>query len=240
MAKVWQERTKAPTEKDLYYVSKKKGGYNPFVNKDLEYFGNGGNCTAYVFARFCEVGSISSKGIIQKTCKLPLCNAEDVYSQCTAYEKGQTPRRGAVLCFSKGKKFNGKDGAGHVAIVENFDDKYVYTSEAGYRHYLFKRAKYPIKNGKPYLIGYNFEGYIYNPWEENNYQEVAPKKETPKTYKVRVTAKSGLNVRKGAGTVYGAIKVLPFGAEVTVYETKNNWSRIGVNQWVSNDWIRKV
>ena len=52
-----------------------------------------------------------------------------------------------------------------------------------------------------------------------------------------VTASSGLNVRKGAGTGYRIVRALPKGAKVTVYETKNGWSRIGSNEWVSSAYI---
>lgn len=52
-----------------------------------------------------------------------------------------------------------------------------------------------------------------------------------------VTASSGLNVRKGAGTGYKIVRALPKGAKVTVYETKNGWSRIGSNEWVSSAYI---
>lgn len=52
-----------------------------------------------------------------------------------------------------------------------------------------------------------------------------------------VTAVSGLNVRKGAGTNYAIVKGLPKGTKVTVYEEKNGWSRIGTNQWVSSRYI---
>lgn len=232
MTKIWQEITKAPTTADKYYLAKDKGGYNAFTGK-YNMFNANGNCTSFAWGRFCQVGSISAKGIIQKTCKLPLCNAEDWFSSCTAYEKGQTPRRGAVACWSKGKKWNSKDGAGHVAIVENFDSNYIYTSESGYNHYLFRRCKYPIRNGKPYISGYTFEGFIYNPWEENNYKVVS------ESFKVTVTATNGLNVRKGSGTVYGVVKVLPYKSVVTVYDTKGNWGRIGVNQWVCLDYTKR-
>lgn len=53
-----------------------------------------------------------------------------------------------------------------------------------------------------------------------------------------VNAKSGLNVRAGAGTNYKILKALPNGTKVTVYETSNGWSRIGNGQWVSSQYLR--
>ena len=53
-----------------------------------------------------------------------------------------------------------------------------------------------------------------------------------------VNAKSGLNVRSGAGTNYSIVKGLPYGTKVTVYETSNGWSRIGNGQWVSAQYLK--
>lgn len=46
-----------------------------------------------------------------------------------------------------------------------------------------------------------------------------------------------LNVRSGPGTSYSKVATLKNNAEVTVYETKNGWSRIGTNKWVSSDYL---
>ena len=53
-----------------------------------------------------------------------------------------------------------------------------------------------------------------------------------------VNAKSGLNVRSGAGTNYSIVKGLPYGTKVTVYETSNGWSRIGNGQWVNSQYLK--
>ena len=49
--------------------------------------------------------------------------------------------------------------------------------------------------------------------------------DSTKTY--TVTAKSGLNVRAGAGTKYKKVGMLAFGASVTVQNTENGWANIG-------------
>lgn len=65
----------------------------------------------------------------------------------------------------------------------------------------------------------------------------APAKPTGKTY--TVIAKSGLNVRKGAGKNYDKIPpALSYGAKVTVYETKSGWGRIGTGKWVCMDFLK--
>lgn len=63
---------------------------------------------------------------------------------------------------------------------------------------------------------------------------------TPTGTKYKVTAKSGLRVRKGPGLTYGVVKVLKYGTVVTVYEQKNGWGRIGTNQWCSMTYLKKV
>ena len=55
-----------------------------------------------------------------------------------------------------------------------------------------------------------------------------------------------IRVRRGPGTDYDALRVLPPGSIVDVYETKTSggysWNRIGENEWIANDgsWLEKV
>lgn len=49
-----------------------------------------------------------------------------------------------------------------------------------------------------------------------------------------------LNIRKGAGVLYGTVGQLKFGDAITVYETKSGWSRIGVDRWVYSNYIVNV
>ena len=78
------------------------------------------------------------------------------------YERGKTPRLGAVICWRKGQAQNGNDGAGHVAIVEEiYDDGSILTSNSAYGGTRF----YMKKIRPPYSLGgtYTFQGFIYNP-----------------------------------------------------------------------------
>lgn len=81
-------------------------------------------------------------------------------------------------------------------------------------------------------------------------QETTTKKQESTTQKQNVTNNTStktttkyvkvntvLNVRKGPGTNYAKIDQLSNGTKVTVYETKNGWSRIGTNRWVSSDYL---
>lgn len=53
-----------------------------------------------------------------------------------------------------------------------------------------------------------------------------------KTRKVKVTAKSGLNCRKGAGTKYGVVCVYPHGKTLTISDEKSGWGKTSKG-WVS-------
>lgn len=53
----------------------------------------------------------------------------------------------------------------------------------------------------------------------------------------KVTAKIGLNVRTGPSTDYSIITALPYGTEVTVFEDKDGWARIGNGQWVCAQYL---
>ena len=52
------------------------------------------------------------------------------------------------------------------------------------------------------------------------------------------TSSANLNVRSGAGTGYRVVGSLKKGTQVTVYEEKNGWARIGTNQWVSSKYLK--
>lgn len=60
------------------------------------------------------------------------------------------------------------------------------------------------------------------------------------SYKVQVTARSGLNVRKGPGSNYGIVNVLTYGANTTVLEEVNGWGKIGNNQYIMLKYTKKI
>lgn len=65
---------------------------------------------------------------------------------------------------------------------------------------------------------------------------------TPVAKKYKVTAKRGLNVRRGPGKSYGVVKTLQYSTTVTVYEQKNGWGKISKtsSQWVSMAYLKAV
>lgn len=137
-------------------------------SKDNKYFYSGNifykcgygmpNCTAYAWGRFYELTNTYPK----------LCtrNAENWYVASDGYQRGKTPKLGAIACWSKGMVGNGKDGAGHVAVVEEImTDGSILTSNSGYKstNFYMKTIKLPYN-----LKGYNFQGFIYLPIEFEN------------------------------------------------------------------------
>lgn len=184
MSKVYNARTTAPSKSNNYYY------------KDNIFYQCGygmPNCTAYAWGRWYE--------LLGKKPKLYTGNAETWFPKGKAYdgyERGQTPKLGAVACWSKGKVGNGNDGAGHVAIVEKiYSDGSILTSNSAWKGTNF----YTKKIAKGYKVnGYTFQGFIYLPIEF--VESVENKVENP--YKVGTTYKTQviLKVRSGAGTNY--------------------------------------
>lgn len=58
--------------------------------------------------------------------------------------------------------------------------------------------------------------------------------------KVKVTSKTGLNVRKGPGTKYSVVKVLAYNTTVTILEETNGWGKIGNEQYISLKYTTKI
>ena len=156
----YEKRLSCPSKENKYYY------------EDNVFYQSGygiPNCTCYAWGRFYELSKERPK-----LCKK---NAENWYAYEDGYDRGKTPKLGAVIVWSKGVIGKEADGAGHVAIVEEiYEDGSILTSNSAYSGTKF----YTKKINKNYeLNGYKFEGFIYNPIEFEPEEE--PKKETPKT-----------------------------------------------------------
>ena len=142
------QRTKPPTENDVWYYSE-----NPF------YISGVGmpNCTAYAWGRFYEATGMRPT--------LSLDNAEKWYLASDGYERGLDPKIGAIACWSKGSAFDSNDGAGHVAFVERvYIDGSILTSESGWADARFWWTKRRYQTQPNWGGGeYTFQGFIYPP-----------------------------------------------------------------------------
>gem|GEM_PF-3090478 len=140
-AATFTARTTAPSTNESYFYSS-----NPFYQAGYGM----PNCTAYAYGRAWE--------LLGKKPDLSLGNAENWWRYNNGYPQsyasGQTPKLGAVVCWSGGPY----SGQGHVAIVEKIDGSNVYVSESAWNGFNFKygRTVASITNE-----GYNFQGYIY-------------------------------------------------------------------------------
>jgi len=154
----YSPRLTAPSTTDKNWIKNTKGGYNYCMlikgNSCLP------NCVGYAWGRWRE--------LLGKKPNLSTGNAENWYLHTKdGYKRGQTPKLGAVICWRKGETHDDKDGAGHVAIVEEIkNDGTIVTSNSAYggSRFYIKTLK------KPYSMGgtYHFQGFIYIPLEFNN------------------------------------------------------------------------
>lgn len=141
----------------------------PYYTSDNPYYPSTiliGNCTWFAWGRFYEEGTPPTR----PTNKLGYVNGvyTDAYlwygnGAVDGYERGQTPKLGAIICFSGGNF----SGLGHVAVVEEIhSDGSLTVSESGYNGYYFRTntrspgGAYPYSNSSE---GYTFQGFIYNP-----------------------------------------------------------------------------
>lgn len=248
MSKIYRKRVSAPEKVNGYY-------YNQNVFYQCGY--GMPNCTCYAWGRWYEL--IGTKP------KLYTGNAENWFPKGTAYDgyqRGQTPKLGAIACWAKGKAGNDSDGAGHVAVVEEiYPDGSILTSNSAWKGTNF----YTKKIAKGYQVsGYTFQGFIYPPIEfvetvENTVENSEPVYKVGNTYTTQVV----LNVRTGAGANYtkrayndltanakanayssginkGCLKA---GTRVTLLQTKNVggdlWGRIP-SGWIAFTYRNKI
>lgn len=144
------------------------------------------------------------------------------------------------------KKSNGQ--IYHTGIVVDWDNGGIYTVEGSTDGGKVSKRYYSYSDSKLAGYGrpdwYKFED-IESPKEEPkpveptpSPVEPAPAPSQPTAKTMKVIAKRGLNVRKGAGIGYAKLYALNYGASVTVYEQKDGWGRIGDGKWVCMDYLK--
>lgn len=114
------------------------------------------NCTCYAWGRFWEISDHAGDGSNKPT--LPTSDAGLWWGQVTGYEKGSTPKLGAVICWS-----DNTGGAGHVGIVEKIDaNGDITVSQSAWGGDYFWTNTKSAADGYSYNH-YTFQGFIYNP-----------------------------------------------------------------------------
>lgn len=174
MAKQWIKRVSEPDVKSKFYTTIAGKGLsgciqgnastNKVKNRQATYSVLP-NCVGYAHGRSLEI-----MGATEACSEIPTCNAED-WNDVSKWEHGQSPKLGAIACWRSGKNWDGSDGCGHVAIVEEvYTDGSFLVSESGWSGFYFRTRKIPAN--KFYGSGLTFECFLYNPYADRNYEEV--------------------------------------------------------------------
>ena len=147
-------RKSAPAANNKNFIHTSNGGYNRCIE-----INNGSclpNCVGYAWGRLRE--------LLGKDPTLSLGNAENWYLHSDGYKRGQTPKLGAVICWRQGQTYNGSDGYGHVAVVEEIKSNGdIVTSESCYGGDRFRTRTYTKASNYWLAPGFTFQGFIYPP-----------------------------------------------------------------------------
>lgn len=139
---------------------------------------------------------------------------------------------------------------GHFIVIYGIEgdtlkiyDPYLYS---GKFNTSTRRGKVTVEGNTVYCSTGNFREYanysMFFAFKNDNKTTVTNTTTTKtevktSTYTRYVKVNTSLNVRSGPGTNYKYIKSLYNGNPVTIYEEKENWSRIGDNLWVCSDYL---
>lgn len=144
---IFTPRLTIPSNTDPNWIKTTYGGYNHCILGSPSY-GTGSvlaNCTGYCWGRWLEL-------LDATTCQLSTGNGANWYGHSDSYERGSTPRLGAIACWGT--------GSGHVAVVEEITSTYIKCSESGWNNYYFRTTDYDLNMTKS---GHVFQGFIYLP-----------------------------------------------------------------------------
>ena len=126
------------------------------------------NCTCYAWGRFWEISDPNNQSINRPNLSLGDGDQWWGYTQ-DGYERGQTPKLGATICFGESHGY----GTGHVAVVEEIypNGQTIVTSNSDWQgRFFYLETLTPDSNGKYHHQGsiylYESQGFIYNPWAE--------------------------------------------------------------------------
>ena len=156
-----------------YYIRKVSGGLNGAVAGNPTIAGANvlANCVGYANGRFNE--SINDPELTGKVLAFHyqlVCNAENFIESAKnqGLKISKVPVQGGIMVWQKGATLGGRDGAGHVAFVEEvYEDGSILTSESGWgsRDWAFKNLRRTNNDGRwGQSSAYKFRGCIINPY----------------------------------------------------------------------------
>lgn len=121
---------------------------------------NNGNCTCYAYGRWGEIRNAFAN--------LPTGDAGTWYDNVQGFEKGSTPRLGAIACYKS--RSDNPNNPGHVSVVEVINGNIV-TSNSGWGGPFFWTANVSSEDGylEPWMTSiidgvqkdYYCQGFIY-------------------------------------------------------------------------------
>ena len=143
-------RLEAPSANDLHWIKTTHGGYNKCIVIDEVTGSVLPNCTGYAWGRFLEENNVTD-------CNLSRGNGGVWYGNTSdGYQRGITPRLGAVICWSK------LGGDGHVAIVEEIKPNGdITTSNSAYNGSRFFIEHLTRASNYSRGSSYTLQGFIY-------------------------------------------------------------------------------
>jgi surface antigen len=157
----FEPRFTKPEAGNKYYITIVNGGWSRAImgkprDPDCDTLAN---CVGYAFGRFHEIAGCQAMNLFDPV------NAENIFENAQRHglKTGSTPQLGALIVWQKGDTLSSKDGAGHVAVVEEIGiGGEIRTSESGYG------AAKPFWCGdykQPYAYkdGYRLLGFVYQP-----------------------------------------------------------------------------
>lgn len=213
----YKPRLTAPSESNKYYKHTSAGGLNKCIHI------KGGsclpNCVGYAWARAYENLGYEPK--------LSRGNAENWWGYTSdGYKRGQTPKLGAVVCWSKGRVGVESDGAGHVGIVEEINKDSITVSMSAYGGTRWFTRTFPI--GSYSYNSYVFQGFIYLPveFEEEKKTETTTNK-TSTTSKAKFTKGDKVKVTKAVTYEGKSFKI--YYDTYSVLEVSGDRVVIGIN-----------
>lgn len=151
----------APFVNDKHWLTPKLEGVNECLH-----IASGSvlpNCVGYAWGRWYE--------LLKQKPNLSKGNAENWWFKTDGYDRGKTPKLGAIACWRKGEAGYAQDGAGHVAVVENIlEDGSIVTSNSNYlgTRFYMRTIRPPFDIGR----SYTFQGFIYSPIDFSPYHPV--------------------------------------------------------------------
>lgn len=224
---MFEPRLKKPEAGNKYY-NKKPKGYNPCIlGKPTDSGCNVlANCQGYATGRFSEE---TNEGQCTWFGSMNACSMYIVATRDYNLETGQTPKEGAMICWS-----GGKDKKGHVAIVEQvISDTEIVTSESAYEGKAFYTKTRKKGNGLWGMSSsYKLQGFIYNP----HIKEVPDPVDRDKKEDQLEVIKSKLRVRTEPslnGEIIGFAKLGYYNDLETASADGYTWHRIDKECWIA-------